>query len=129
MNQYKCPNYILYRKQCFLIYLITVYVYDSILVMSILRTSCKYCIKPRITSKHVPLHTSQTSGRVRVLVGTLTWPKSLTVHQQVTFIHTSINIKAVHRVLLQFPGRLLLSLLKFTIRTSHCQLRVPQRDP
>ena len=36
MNQYKCPNYILYWKQCFLIYLITMYVYEYILGLTTL---------------------------------------------------------------------------------------------
>ena len=36
MNPYKCPTYILYWEQCFLIYLITMYVYEYILDLTIL---------------------------------------------------------------------------------------------
>ena len=36
MNPYKCPNYILYWEQCFLIYLIPMYEYAYILDLTIL---------------------------------------------------------------------------------------------
>ena len=89
-------------SNAFLFVLITMYVYDFILALSILRTSCKYCIKPRITFKYTPVLPSQTRGQASLWL--VPWPAQVIYCVTTSHIHTHftlINTEAASSSLLQ----------------------------